>query len=77
MKTFLILVGALFMATAMHAQYFCTTPKAELHYVNYDEAGQSVSDVTAYVQNVAKSANRTFTDYLCKHVTTKSKNNTS
>ena len=77
MKKFLILVGALFMATAMHAQYFCTTPKAELHYVNYDEAGQSVSDVTAYVQNVAKSANRTFTDYLCKHVTTKSKNNTS
>lgn len=77
MKKVLIVVGALFMTTVMHAQYFCSTPKAELHYVNYDEAGQSISDATAYVQNVDKSASRIFTDYLFKHVTTKSKNNTS
>ena len=77
MKKFLILVGALFMTTAMHAQYFCSTPNAELHYVNYDEAGQSISNSTAYVQNVDKTADRIFTDYLFKNVTTKSKNNTS
>ena len=77
MKKFLILVGALLTTTVMHAQYFCSTPKAELHYVNYDEAGQSVSDITAYVQNVDKSSARIFTDYLFKHVTTKSNNNTS
>ena len=64
MKKFLILVGALLTTTVMHAQYFCSTPKAELHYVNYDEAGQSVSDITAYVQNVDKSSARIFTDYL-------------
>ena len=77
MKKLFILVGALFMASAMHAQYFCSTPNAELHYVNYDEAGQSVSNMTAYIQNVDKSDKRIFTDYLYKHVTTKSKNNTS
>lgn len=77
MKKLLMLVGALFMTTVMHAQYFCSTPNAELHYVNYDEAGQSVSNATAYVQNVDKSADRTFTDYLFKNVTTKANNNTS
>lgn len=77
MKKFLILVGALFMATAMQAQYFCSTPSSELHYVNYDDAGQSISNSTAYVQNVDKNDARIFTDYLFKHVTTKSKNNTS
>ena len=77
MKKFLMFVGALAMTTAMHAQYFCTTPNAELHYVNYDEAGQSVSNSTAYVQNVDKTAARIFTDYLFKDVTTKANNNTS
>ena len=77
MKKFLMMVSALFVCHAMQAQYFCSTPKAELYYVNYDEAGQSVADVTAYVQNVDKSDARIFTDYLFKHVTTKSKNNTS
>ena len=77
MKKFLMIVGALFVCHATQAQYFCSTPKAELYYVNYDEAGQSVADVTAYVQNVDTSDARIFTDYLYKYVTTKSKNNTS
>ena len=77
MKKFLMIVGALFVCHTMQAQYFCSTPNAELHYVNYDEAGQSVADVTAYVQNVQKSSSQIFTDYLCKQVTTKAKNNTS
>ena len=77
MKKFLMIVGALLVCHSMQAQYFCTTPNAELHYVNYDEVGQSVSDVTAYVNNVAQSQTGVVADYLCKNVTTKAKNNTS
>ena len=77
MKKILLLVGALFMATAMHAQYFCSTPNAQLNYVSYDEAGQSIANTTIYVQNVAQNADCLFTDYLCKIVTVKAKNNTS
>ena len=77
MKKLLLMVSALFVCHTMQAQYFCSTPKAELYYVNYDEAGQSVADVTAYVQNVDKNESRIFTDYLFKYVTTKTKNNTS
>ena len=77
MKRILLVVGALFMATAMHAQYFCSSPNAQLHYVNYDEAGQSISNSTVYVQNVDVKPERIFTDYLSKDVTVKSKNNTS
>lgn len=77
MKKFLMLVGALFVCHAMQAQYFCTTPNAELHYVNYDEAGQSTAEVTAKVQNVKRTTDGAVADYLCKQVTNKTKNNTS
>ena len=44
MKKFLILVAGLFACHTIQAQYFCTAEGTRLHYVNYDEAGQSVSD---------------------------------
>lgn len=77
MKKIFMLLSALFVCHVMQAQYFCTTPNTELHYVNYDEAGQSISNVTASVQNVGQAKNSLVADYLCKIVTTKSKGNTS
>ena len=77
MKKFFMFLSALFVCHVMQAQYFCTTPNTELHYVNYDDAGQSVSNTTAYVQNVANTQKGVIADYLCKIVTQKSKGNTS
>lgn len=61
----------------MQAQYFCTTQGTELHYVNYDEAGQSLSNETVTVYNVVKNASGESAQYLAKIVTNKTKNNTS
>ena len=47
MKKMILFIFALLACHAGYAQYFCTIEGAELHYVNYDEAGQSVSNETA------------------------------
>ena len=49
MKKMLLAIVALLACHTMQAQYFCTTNGTELHYVNYDEAGQSLSNETVTV----------------------------
>lgn len=77
MKKMLLAIVALLACHAMQAQYFCTTQGTELHYVNYDEAGQSLSNETVTVYNVVKNASGESAQYLAKIVTNKTKNNTS
>lgn len=77
MKKMLLAIVALLACHTMQAQYFCTTQGTELHYVNYDEAGQSLSNETVTVYNVVKNASRESAQYLAKIVTNKTKNNTS
>lgn len=77
MKKMLLVIVALLACHTMQAQYFCTTQGAELHYVNYDEAGQSLSNETVTVYNVVKNASGESAQYLAKIVTNKTKNNTS
>lgn len=73
----LLVIVALLACHTMQAQYFCTTQGTELHYVNYDEAGQSLSNETVTVYNVVKNASGESAQYLAKIVTNKTKNNTS
>ena len=73
----LLAIVALLACHTMQAQYFCTTQGTELHYVNYDEAGQSLSNETVTVYNVVKNASGESAQYLAKIVTNKTKNNTS
>lgn len=77
MKKFMFFVACLFAGHAAQAQYFCTVEGARLHYVNYDEVGQSVSDEEITVRNVVKEGNTVKASYYDKIVTTKTKNNTS
>lgn len=77
MKKMLLAIVALLACHTMQAQYFCTTQGTELHYVNYDEAGQSLSNETVTVYNVVKNASGESAQYLAKIVTNKTKNNTS
>lgn len=77
MKKMLLAIVALLACHTMQAQYFCTTQGTELHYVNYDEAGQSLSNKTVTVYNVVKNASGESAQYLAKIVTNKTKNNTS
>lgn len=77
MKKMLLAIVALLAWHTMQAQYFCTTQGTELHYVNYDEAGQSLSNETVTVYNVVKNASGESAQYLAKIVTNKTKNNTS
>lgn len=77
MKKMLFAIVALLACHTMQAQYFCTTQGTELHYVNYDEAGQSLSNETVTVYNVVKNASGESAQYLAKIVTNKTKNNTS
>lgn len=77
MKKMLLAIVALLACHTMQAQYFCTTQGTELHYVNYDEAGQSLSNETVTVYNVVKNASGESAQYLVKIVTNKTKNNTS
>ena len=77
MKKMLLVIVALLACHTMQAQYFCTTQGTELHYVNYDEAGQSLSYETVTVYNVVKNASGESAQYLAKIVTNKTKNNTS
>lgn len=77
MKKMLLAIVALLACHTMQAQYFCTTQGTELNYVNYDEAGQSLSNETVTVYNVVKNASGESAQYLAKIVTNKTKNNTS
>lgn len=77
MKKMLLVIVAQLACHTMQAQYFCTTQGTELHYVNYDEAGQSLSNETVTVYNVVKNASGESAQYLAKIVTNKTKNNTS
>ena len=77
MKKMLLAIVALLACHTMQAQYFCTTQGTELHYVNYDQAGQSLSNETVTVYNVVKNASGESAQYLAKIVTNKTKNNTS
>ena len=77
MKKTALFVSALLICGMAKAQYFCTKNGTELHYVNYDEAGQSISNVTTTVKNVTNEDGKTLADYYSKTVTTKTKNNTS
>lgn len=77
MKKMLLAIVALLACHTTQAQYFCTTQGTELHYVNYDEAGQSLSNETVTVYNVVKNASGESAQYLAKIVTNKTKNNTS
>lgn len=77
MKKMLLAIVVLLACHTMQAQYFCTTQGTELHYVNYDEAGQSLSNETVTVYNVVKNASGESAQYLAKIVTNKTKNNTS
>lgn len=77
MKKMLLAIVALLACHTMQAQYFCTTQGTELHYVSYDEAGQSLSNETVTVYNVVKNASGESAQYLAKIVTNKTKNNTS
>ena len=77
MKKMLLAIVALLACHTMQAQYFCTTQGTELHYVNYDEAGQSLSNETVTVYNVVKNASGESAQYLAKIVTNKTTHNTS
>ncbi len=61
----------------MQAQYFCTRQGTELHYVIYDEAGQSIANETVTVTNVQKEGNNESVVYFSKIVENKVKHNTS
>lgn len=77
MRKLMFLVALLLACHTAHAQYFCTTQGTELHYVNYDEVGQSTSDETITVKNVERNGASVQASYYDKIVTTKAKNNTS
>ena len=77
MKKMILFIFALLACHAGYAQYFCTIEGAELHYVNYDEAGQSVSNETAVVGYVGRDGNNLSAAYVNKIVTNKLKGNTS
>lgn len=73
MKKMLLAIVALLACHTMQAQYFCTTNGTELHYVNYDEAGQSLSNETVTVYNGVNNASGASAQYLAKIVTNKTK----
>lgn len=71
----LLWIAACVMA---QAQYFCTVNGTELHYVNYDESGQSTSTETMTVANAVNEGGfKGSAEYYDKVVNTKAKNNTS
>lgn len=77
MKKLAFIIGAWLACHSLQAQYFCTNEGTELNYVNYDEAGQSISNETVTVTNVKKQDGKTFAMYFTKIVENKAKNNTS
>ena len=77
MRKTVFFIAALFFCTVARAQYFCPNNGTELHYVNYDDAGQSISETTVSVRNVTEEASKLSAQYFAKIVTNKEKNNTS
>ncbi len=77
MKKFLWIMMVWLMGNAAQAQYFCTEQGTELHYVIYDEAGQSTASETVTVTNVQKEDGKESVMYFSKIVKNKEKNNTS
>lgn len=77
MRKLMCTVAGLLMFHSMQAQYFCTKQGTELHYVNYDEAGQSISNGTVTVTSSEKNGNGQKATYYMKLVNNKAKNNTS
>ena len=77
MKKVVLAIVALLGSSALQAQYFCSTKGVELHYVNYDNAGQSISTEVATVTNVKNEGSLKTADYVTKVVTNKATNNTS
>lgn len=77
MRKLILTMGALLVCHVMQAQYFCSNNGTELHYVNYDGSGQSVSNETATVVNVSNNGSMKTAQYLTKIVNNKAKNNTS
>lgn len=77
MKKTILFIFAILACHVSHAQYFCTTEGTELHYVNYDEAGQSVSNETAVVGYAGRNGENVSASYINKIVTNKQKGNTS
>ncbi|WP_300725862.1 hypothetical protein [uncultured Bacteroides sp.] len=73
MKKMLFMVAFALACQAIHAQYFCSNKGTELHYVNYDDAGQSVSNETMTVSDVARNNVGVAARYFSKIVTVKSK----
>ena len=74
----LFLLATFAMAVMMaHAQYFCVSNSAQLHYVNYDEAGQSESNTTYTVRNASNSGDSFTVQYIGKTVTNKVRSTTS
>ena len=77
MKKLLLCIVALLAAHVSHAQYFCSEEGTELRYVNYDGAGQGISDENITVTNVTKEGSLLRACYFDKIVTTKAKDNTT
>lgn len=77
MRKLMFTVAGLLMFHSMQAQYFCTKEGTELHYVNYDEAGQSVSNGTITVKDAETKGNEAKATYFMKLVANKVKNNTT
>lgn len=77
MKKLTFAIALLLSYHTVQAQYFCSTNDTELHYVNYDGSGQSVSTETATVRNVKNEGSLKTADYITKIVNNKAKNNTS
>lgn len=77
MKKLIGVMGLWLMCHAVQAQYFCATQGTGLEYVNYDEAGQSISNETVNVTNVKKQDGKVTAVYFTKIVANKAKNNTS
>lgn len=77
MRKLMFFVAALLICHVAKAQYFCSAEGSELHYVNYDEVGQSTSTETITVKNVKREGSTLQASYYDKIVTTKAKNNTS
>ncbi|MDO4181198.1 MAG: hypothetical protein Q4D36_07920 [Bacteroidales bacterium] len=76
-KLIMSVIGAWLVCHTAQAQYFCTNQGAELSYVTYDEAGQSVTNETVTVTNVRKQDGKTWAMYFTKIVNNKATNNTS
>lgn len=77
MKKLVLMLGVWLMGHAIQAQYFCTVQETGLEYVNYDEAGQSISNEHVSVTQVKKQDSQVSAVYFTKVVANKAKNNTS